>query len=415
MQKIAMIFPGQGSQYVGMGKDLYKHYQVAKDVFDQADEVLGYRLTDICFSGRTIELNTLENMLLSIFVTSIALFKVYMEEIGITPRFMAGHSLGEYSALTCSSVIRFEDAINIIRKRSQLAGQVSGLMSIADNVDPRKVKEICSEITEKTGKTVDIACYNSFDQVAICGEEEEVLLAGEMLLTEGAQVTPIFNGAPFHCKVMEPIRPFLKEELEKYEYRQPLYPVISNVKASPYNQVAEIIPNLVDQVVSPVQWQQTINFFKNENISILIEMGPQGILSNLLKRDEKTFKCFSFSQKDDCQCLRKLLSINGNIYIPSVVDKCLAIAAGTPNYNENNPEYQKGVIEPYQNLWKINDSVENRDSLMTDDEIILCLKAIVQILKTKKISAMEQREIYRILLSETQIPDCFERYLVVND
>lgn len=312
MNRIALLFPGQGSHFVGMGRDLYQEYEVARQVFEEANDVLGYDIAKICFEGNLLQLNSLENMFPGLVVVCVALFKVYMQEIGVAPQYSAGHSLGEYAALTCSGALKFADALKLIYKRGVLAQEIAdegeGSMTIVTGTDVNTVESECKK-ANSSGQFVAVSCYNSPGEFAISGHQDAVVQVEDRLIELGAQISPILTAPPMHCPLMQSVADQLATEFSKYACQDLQWPVISNVDAMPYTDSGSILPKLKLQLTHPVQWTATINYLKNQGVATFIEIGPQSVLTNLLKTYEKNITAVSFGNKDDRQSIAKLLSI----------------------------------------------------------------------------------------------------------
>lgn len=395
MNKIAFLFPGQGSQYIGMGKQLYNEFDVFRKTIEEANNTLGYDLGKICFEGSMGELGKIINMLPGILMISVATFRVFKQEFDIDPQFGAGHSLGEFSALTCSGAIQLSDALKIVYKRSKLAQEIAdmgiGTMTIIDGVDSDIMVELCRNVSNES-KKVAVSCFNSLNQVAISGHCEAVMKVEEKALEYGAQITPLLSSAPFHSVVMQPAVAELKAELQKYSYRSLEWPVISNVTALPYSSPEAIIENLSTQLIKPVQWQFIMEFLKKQGVTSVVEFGSQNILCNLFKNQYRSIRTFAYLKQDDKNSLIKFLNIHGDPYT-AIIEKCIAISVGTPNYNQDNEEYRNGVIEPYKILHEISKKMETQTP--SKEVIKTALDTLQTILTYKKISKEDQAEWFK--------------------
>jgi malonyl CoA-acyl carrier protein transacylase len=428
MKKIALIFPGQGSQYIGMGKSLYEESTAAKQVFDEANNTLGFDLKNLCFSGSLVELNKTENMLLSILTTSVALFRVYMQEIGIVPAFLAGHSLGEYSALTCSGVISFSDALKIVRKRCDLAQELTssgkGAMTIINGINKKIVEDECKK-QSTDNQAADIACYNSDEQIVIAGYSDAILRVEDRLMEMDAQVTPLLMSPPFHSSIMEQAAVKLEMELKKYSFSKPNIPIISNAFALPCTEPEDIMKNLVLQMTHTVQWKPTIDFMENQGVELVIESGPQSLLTNLVKAEERKLDAVSFNQKEDRRLLLELIEGNGSKrkhisgakvkFKPTVVTKCLVEAVSTRNRNWSNAEYENGVIQPYEKIQKIQDELEKKGESPSIEQMMEALKMLKSIFDTKKVPVDEQTRRFEKILDEKPTRDLLKDFKYVEE
>lgn len=308
MSKAALLFPGQGSHFVGMGRDLYSQYPSARQVFEEANDVLGYDITKICMEGNLLQLNSLENMFPGLVTVCVAFFKAYMQEIGVPPQYSAGHSLGEYAALTCSGALKFADALKMIHLRGVLAQEIAdageGSMTIVTGVNQSTVEGACQKISSST-QSVAVSCYNSPSEFAISGHQDAVMQVEDSLIESGAQISPILTAPPMHCPLMQSVADELAGELKKYSYHDMQWPVISNVDAMPYTDSGSILAKLKLQLTHPVQWTSTINYLKNQGITNFIEISPQSVLTNLLKSYEKSITALSFSIPEERQRMMK--------------------------------------------------------------------------------------------------------------
>lgn len=290
MSKIAFVFPGQGSQYSGMGKELADTFSVARQLFEEADDALGFKLSSLCFSGSDEELKLTANTQPAILTTSIAVLKVAQQETGLEADYLAGHSLGEYSALVCSGALSFVDAVRIVRARGTFMQEAvpfgTGTMAAILGVERDILDDICREAAE--GEVVAPANYNSPGQIVIAGATTAVARAIEIAKARGfrkAMLLPV--SAPFHCALMKPAADRLAGVLESIQVNEMKLPVIANVTAEPNMNRDMVKLLLVTQVCSPVLWEQSIVAMAALNVNRFVEMGPGKVLSGLVKRISK--------------------------------------------------------------------------------------------------------------------------------
>jgi [acyl-carrier-protein] S-malonyltransferase len=415
MEKIAFVFPGQGSQYVGMCKSLCEQFDIAKKTFDEASDILGLDLGNLCFNGSLAELSKTENSLVAILTASVAAFRVYMKEIGVAPQFCTGHSLGEYSALTCSGAIRFADTVKIVRKRSILAQEVAntgaGCMTIIDNIKPELVDEECRKISTED-KNVSVSCFNSSSQVAISGYTELVQKVEDVVLEKGGQVTPLFGSAPFHSVLMAEAAVELRKELEKYDFCSPRYPVIANICAGPYEGPEKVGKFLADQLIKPVQWQKTMQYLEKWGVTLTIEIGPKNVLSGLIRNNMKDVNALCFDQKEDRQNLKEFLGQNPlySKHVPTIITRCLAIGVATENKCFDNNQYDKGVIQPYKRIQSIQEELDKAGSAPSLEQMKEALGNLQTVLNTKMVPAKEQAEWFSQIFDETGTNYLFPEY-----
>ena len=287
MSKIAFIFPGQASQYVGMGKDLYEKYDIAKRYYDEANEILGFDLKEVSFEGPLEDLKQTKITQPAIFVMSVILNEI-LKEKGISPEFTAGHSLGEYSALVCAGVISFRDALEVVKLRGaemQKAGEVNpGTMAAVVGLGDAAVVEACVE----SAGVVIAANFNSPAQVVISGSIEGVKEAMVKAKEKGAKIVKelVVSGA-FHSPLMDSAVAPLKEKLDSVSFAEAKIDVIPNVSAEITRDKAELKRSLVEQVTAPVRWVETIEKMKENGVDTFVEVGPGKVLQGLVKRIAK--------------------------------------------------------------------------------------------------------------------------------
>ncbi len=298
----AYIFPGQGSQFIGMGKDLYENSPVAKELFEKANTILGFRITDTMFGGTDEELKQTKITQPAIFLHSVILAKTLGEALpagqaGFQPAAVAGHSLGELSALVAANALTFEDGLKLVYKRAlamQKACEANpSTMAAILNLDDKIVEDICAEISA-SGEVVVAANYNCPGQLVISGSIAGVNTACEKLKAAGAKralVLPV--GGAFHSPLMEAAKKELAEAINATNFSKPICPVYQNVTASPVTDPAEIKQNLIAQLTAPVRWTQTIQRMTADGINSYVEVGPGKVLQGLVKKVNKEAEAIS--------------------------------------------------------------------------------------------------------------------------
>jgi [acyl-carrier-protein] S-malonyltransferase len=286
MGKVAFIFPGQGSQKVGMGKDLIEAFQECKAVYDKADEQVGFGLSEIILNGTDEDLTLTYHAQPAILTNSISMLKK-INEAGIKPDFVAGHSLGEFTALVAAEAISFEDGVRLVNKRGLLMDKAvpvgEGAMAAVLFLAPEKIEEVISEVNKK-GHSVGIANYNSPTQVVITGDAEGVQIASGLIKEAGAKrVLPLKVSGPFHSALMKPASEEFENELGKINVEDCKYPLVSNVIAEPITEASHIKELLVRQLFSPVKWNQSIQHLVDLGVDTFVEIGPGKVLTGLVK------------------------------------------------------------------------------------------------------------------------------------
>lgn len=308
MTKKAFVFPGQGSQYPGMGKDLADNFKVAADVFNEADDALGFKLSSLCFDGPEDQLKLTANTQPAILTASIAALRVLQSELPIDADYLAGHSLGEYSALVASGAMTFADAVRTVRARGTFMQEAVpvgvGAMAALLGIEVSVLTEICQEAAQ--GEIVAPANFNSPGQIVIAGHTAAVNRAIEIAKARGfrkAMLLPV--SAPFHSALMIPAGERLSQTLAGVSIGQLIKPVVTNVEATANSDAGRVKELLVTQVSAPVRWEESILRMVEYGVSSVLEIGPGKVLSGLVKRIDKSLVTCNI---EDLASLRSLVS-----------------------------------------------------------------------------------------------------------
>ncbi len=308
MGSMAFVFPGQGSQSVGMGKALAEAFPEAKAVFDAADDALSEKLSTLCFEGPEDALKLTANTQPAILTVSIAAHAVFTKRFSTAPAFVAGHSLGEYSALVAAGAMSLADAVRAVRARGTFMQEAVpagvGAMSAVLGLAPEKVAELCREAAQ--GEIVSCANFNEPSQTVIAGHAAAVERAGVLLKAAGAKrVLPLPVSAPFHCELMSPVVPRLDEVLSKISFTAPSVPVVTNVEATPNADASKVKGLLLRQVTGSVRWIECVQALEQAGVTKIVELGPGKVLSGLVKRIAKGIECVNV---EDPASLEKALA-----------------------------------------------------------------------------------------------------------
>ncbi|WP_394232562.1 ACP S-malonyltransferase [Niallia oryzisoli] len=304
MGKIAFIFPGQGSQTVGMGQSLAESYQPSNEFFLNADKKLEYPLSKLIFEGPQSDLTLTSNAQPALLTTSIAILE-YFKQSGITPDYVAGHSLGEYTALVAAGAFSFEEGVYAVHKRGEFmeiaVPNGEGTMAAVLGLDRDKLEAVTNEITE-SGHLVQLANINCPGQIVISGTRKGVELAGIKAKEAGAKrVLPLEVSGPFHSELMKPAAEKLKAVLDEMDISDARVPVIANVSATEMTAASEIKEKLIEQLYSPVQWEKSVQKMLDLGVTTFIEIGPGKVLSGLVKKVSRSASTYAVSDEKTCQ------------------------------------------------------------------------------------------------------------------
>ena len=300
----SIIFPGQGSQSVGMAKEFYTKYSLVKNIFSKADEALNFNLSKIILNGPISEINLTKNTQPAIFVVSYSIFSVMKKEFKINlnqANYFAGHSLGEYSALTCANALQFEEAVRLLYERGKFMQEAvpsgKGAMLAVLGL---KVEEILEQINSiSINGTCEVANDNSPEQIVISGDKDSIQILQDSLKKKSIRGIILPVSAPFHCSLMESAEKKMSQKITEILFKDPKPSIISNVTAKAENKVNKIKELLIKQITSRVKWRESVEYMINNGVNEFIEIGPGKVLSGLVKRINKDVNVFNINSIDD--------------------------------------------------------------------------------------------------------------------
>lgn len=329
MNSIVAVFPGQGAQYVGMGKYFYDNFLVARKIYEKADQILDMEFSKLCFEGPVSKLFQYQNMFPAILTTSYAIYQVFLEEFGVKPDYFIGHSLGEYGALVASGILSFKDALKIVRVRGQISDRASdhGTMSIVEGIDESMLKELC----ERAGGEgqVSISCFNGAKQMAVSGSNDSVELLTKMAREQGAMVTPLIGSGPMHSINMTPYKQEFAEYLRQFSFIEGEYNVISNVTGKPIGAVKQedMYRLLTEHILQPVKWTKSIEYLSRYEAPVFVEMGAKAYMNRLIENLVPSAKNYCYGVKSDQTELKQdVILENHKKYSADVISDMIKIA-----------------------------------------------------------------------------------------
>ena len=305
----ALLFPGQGSQVVGMGSEFYNNFKVVKKIFNQADEKLNYSISKLILEGPEDKLQLTQNTQPAILTVSYSIFRVLKDEFGFDLKnfkFFAGHSLGEYSALVCSNSLGFDDALYLLHERGKAMQEAvplgEGSMIAVLGIKIEELINLIKQIDTKKG-ICEIANDNAVGQVIVSGNKQKVELLQGFLKEKKIKSIPLKVSAPFHCSLMKPAAKIMEEKIQKTDFKNPLFNIVNNVTATPETNSDNIKRLLIEQIFSTVHWRESIINISKAGVKDFIEIGPGKALTGMVKRTIKEANCFSINTITDIKNL----------------------------------------------------------------------------------------------------------------
>lgn len=310
--KTAFVFPGQGAQRVGMGKELCEQFDISRTVFAEADDALGENFQHLIFNGPAEDLTMTANTQPAILTVSIAALRAFQEVCNAKPDFVAGHSLGEFSALVASGAMEFSDAVRTTRARGTFMQEAvpagKGAMAAVMKVDEDVIRAACEQASQ--GEVISPANFNSPEQVVISGDAAAVSRAADILKEQGGRVIPLRVSAPFHCQLMNLAAEKLDAFLTDITFGIPVPPVVTNVEAAPNLDASKIQKLMVQQVTSPVRWTASVRYMIGEGVTTFIEFGPGNVLAGLISKIDSSVETISVSSPDGIEKAKEKLEKN---------------------------------------------------------------------------------------------------------
>ncbi|CAH8243390.1 ACP S-malonyltransferase [Paenibacillus melissococcoides] len=346
-----------------MGKELYKRSNLVRSIYEEASETVGYNLAQVSFEDDGNRLNRTEFAQPALLTLSYSMFRVYMDEIGEEPCYMAGHSLGEYSALACSGAISFANAVRLASQRGQIMQNAvppgAGAMSAVRGLSYREVLHICNTSSVEDARSPDIACFNSPMQFVVSGEAKAVRQVEHRVEHAGGLCTRLKVSGAFHSYMMNQAAVELQHVIKQYLFHDLRYPVVSNVTSKPYRSTADIVPALTKQMTSTVRWYETMVFLHAQGVRHYVELGPGRVLEQLAKQAFKRSSVLGIDSMDKKGNWRKAddMPVTVQHICARIVDGCLAVAASAENRNEDEHEFEHTIHPAYKELKRIKESL----------------------------------------------------------
>ncbi|WIE78503.1 ACP S-malonyltransferase [Curtobacterium sp. MCSS17_016] len=383
MTKAAFLCSGQGSQYVGMGRELVRDSTAAAAAFDEASEAIGIDLRALCFESTAAELARTVNTQPAILTLSVAQARASAEREALDPAVIAGHSLGEITALTLAGSIGFADAVRLARRRGELMQQAvpegHGLMLAVMTREHEAVIDLCAQVSEQMFDVVQVSNLNSNTQVVVAGSASAVLAVHGRLEDDGIRSTPLNVSVPFHSPLMEPVVAPLREQLASIEITAPQVTVLSNATGRPYRDEDEIVELLLRQVVEPVRWVENQRWMRMHGIDYAVEFGPGQTLSGLMRHTHREVPVFSYDSADARASLQVMIE---RTTVPFLA-RALGIAVAVRNTNFDADDYREKIVTPYRSLEKLSRLVDRERRDATGQERREGAELLIGILRAK--------------------------------
>ncbi|TCP55918.1 [acyl-carrier-protein] S-malonyltransferase [Tumebacillus sp. BK434] len=420
MNKIVAMFPGQASQFVGMGKGWHEQHALVQQRFAEASEILGFDLTKLCFEGPALSLNQTENTQPALLALSVAMFEVFQQEHDVKIDYLAGHSIGELSALTAAGVFSFADGVRIARARGEAMASCNadGLASMS------AVTHLKSDVVETVigalaaaGQNVEIANYNSPTQTILSGSKTALAAAGQQLEAIGGRVVALNVSGPFHSRYMAAAAEALTRALASVELGQMRIPVMNGQIGRLYQAQDDIKAILVEQLTAPVRWTQVLAHLSDRGVRNWLEVGPGKVLKKLALQTISEASAFAYDLAEDRTAWTgQIEKIRESILLaPNAVGLCLGAAVSTRNTNWDEAAYQAGVVQPYKELQTLHDGIAQGKRLPERAEIEQAFTLLKTIFATKGVSPQDQAFRLQRIVNLSGTEELFPEHLAVAE
>lgn len=416
MNKIVFLFPGQGSQYVGMGKSWYNKYSIAKKTFNEAGDVLNFDLKNICFKRPFTELSSGRNLQPAILTVSVAIYRSIKSEIDFMPDCLAGYSFGELAALVCAGAVSFDDALKICQFKWNIVKDTlnqSSAMTAVFEVEQYTIKKICRDCSTKNSIAV-IAMINSPKQIVISGNQDAVIRVEQKLKTFGASFERLKINAPYHSPLLAKAAKRIRRRLGDFKFKAPAIPVWSSFSEKFYENTNEIKDALSLNLVIRINWPNQINKLENLGADQAFEVGPKSILTGLMPHITKRIKATAIQKPEDLTLLEEKLFLDKKNKKDFII-KCLKIAVCTKNNNLNQEQFRKDAVVPYNKIKNMMLEIEKKDMEPNLNQIESAFKMLLSVFRAKKTDLSYQKEILKELFISHQNFFKLSRLKKIND
>ncbi|MEH7773349.1 bacillomycin D biosynthesis malonyl-CoA transacylase BamD [Bacillus velezensis] len=400
MNNLAFLFPGQGSQFVGMGKQFWNDFVLAKRLFEEASDAISLDVKKLCFNGDMNELTKTMNAQPAILTVSVIAFQVYMQEIGVEPRFLAGHSLGEYSALVCAGALSFQDAVTLVRERGILMQNADphqqGTMAAVTQLSLQTLQEICSKVSTEDFPA-GVACMNSEQQHVISGHRQAVERVIKMAEEKGAAYTYLNVSAPFHSSMIRSASEQFQTVLHRYSFRDAAWPIISNVTARPYSSGNSISEHLKQHMTMPVRWTESMHYLLLHGVTEVIEMGPNNVLAGLLRKTTNHIVPYPLGQTSDVHLLSNSAERKKHIVRlrKKQLNKLMIQSVIARNYNKDSAAYSNMTTPLFTQIQELIERMKRHEDVLSEQELEHSIHLCKLICEAKQLPDWEELRILK--------------------